>query len=39
MAPPTAFWVQRWLKENDIDALLADAVNQVSCFQKSLVKT
>lgn len=31
MAPakPNAFWVKKWLKDHDIDALLADAVNKV----------
>ena len=29
MAPPNPFWVQRYLRDHNIDALLADAVNQV----------
>ena len=29
MAPPNPFWVQRYLRDHNLDALLADAVNQV----------
>jgi hypothetical protein len=36
MAPakPNAFWVKKWLKDHDIDALLADAVNKVSAAEQ-----
>ena len=29
MAPPNPFWVQRYLRDHNLDALLAEAVNQV----------
>eukprot|EP00961_Rhodomonas_salina_P031421 423117-Rhodomonas_salina.1 len=28
MAPPSSLWVQRYLREHNIDQLLAEAVNQ-----------
>jgi hypothetical protein len=36
MAPakPNAFWVKKWLKDHDIDALLADAVNKVCAAEQ-----
>lgn len=36
MAPakPNAFWVKKWLKDHDIDALLADAVNKVRAAEQ-----
>ena len=32
MAPPNPFWVQRYLRDHNLDALLAEAVNQVRGF-------
>jgi len=29
MAPPNPFWVQRYLRDHNLDALLGEAVNQV----------
>ncbi len=34
MAPPNPFWVQRYLRDHNLDALLGEAVNQVRCARR-----